>query len=466
MPKEYQRKWFYPQEWNERVQLDKQICNEIVFSNNNANIDDNDKILINRKFSTDSSVYDDRMNYNHRDAKYNFLSIPEISINKLLLNYFITMGYENSSIRMCKELCIINSNKDIQDFNKLYMIQERNQIKNLIKNGKIMDAMDKIISNFGSNALENDKFDSFNKMNNSNSNNNNSNNNNSNDEVDLQFKLLLLNLIEMIREHNKLKEINIQNNNYDIDDKNFILDLINYSKEQLASKASQNKQQMNELQLTMSLLLFTKANPENTELPAELNELYSLQFRSEIAEQINKKLLSLININVENQSKFPNLIFNNLNLNSNSINLYQILNTKNSGDSSKKIKKSSTATATTTSTTQTNTSSHNNDSIENHFSNNSVMLESNIQPLNNIITNKTKYWSETQKYLNLDNSIDNSQNEFDDNDFNSIDNSNGKTIFDNNFEAKLIQLFKLWCYSENTLHLNNIGVPRVKDTFD
>lgn len=471
MSREYQRKWFYQAEWNEHVQLNKQICSELVFNNNKAT-NEPEKIVINQKVNTDTTNNTSSMNNSSHDldTKFKFLSIPEISINKLLLNYFIIMGYENSSIRMCKELGIINSNKDIQDFNDLYMIQERNQIKNLIKSGKIMDAMDKILINFGSNALENG-VDIYDYGNNNNNNNNMENGLNNSNEVDLQFKLLLLNLIEMIREHNRLKEINKNNNDISaINDNKFILDLINYSKEQLSSKASKNLQQMNELQLTMSLLLFTKTNTDNHELPRELNELYSLQFRSKIAEQINKKLLSLINVKVENQTKFPNLIFNHLNLNLNSLNLFQILNNKS--DSKNIATKNKDKGNDTISKVKYDSSRD----IPNHSINN-IIPEQHVQTLGNTITNKTKYWSETQKYLNLDSSINSSMSTFDNgmladntncNDRNKISGNTtcNRTVFDNNFESKLIQLFKLWCYSENTLHINNFGIPRVKDTFD
>ena len=119
---------------------------------------------------------------NPYDRSNSELSNNEPVIPMLLLNYFVVMAYEESSIRMAKELGFLNSNKDIEEFNSVYMIKKRAYIKELIKKGEILLAMEKITEVFGIEVLE-------------------SLNDHITDE-DLNFKLLLLNLIEMIRSHN------------------------------------------------------------------------------------------------------------------------------------------------------------------------------------------------------------------------------------------------------------------------
>lgn len=198
----------------------------------------------------------------------------EPSIPMLLLNYFVVMAYEESSIRMARELGYIKSNRDVTEFNNIYMIKKRAYIKELIKKGEILLAMEKITELFGIEVLEN-----------------------LNDHVtdeDLHFKLLLLNLIEMIREHNRKGDKESQ--------EQFVLDLITYAQDKLALKASSKKEYMREVELVMTLLLFPLSKNEDlSTLPKGLRQLYSLNLRTKIADLVNRKLLQSVLPHIKSQ---------------------------------------------------------------------------------------------------------------------------------------------------------------------
>ncbi|CAG98558.1 glucose-induced degradation complex subunit GID8 [Kluyveromyces lactis] len=207
---------------------------------------------------------------NPYDRSNSELSNNEPVIPMLLLNYFVVMAYEESSIRMAKELGFLNSNKDIEEFNSVYMIKKRAYIKELIKKGEILLAMEKITEVFGIEVLE-------------------SLNDHITDE-DLNFKLLLLNLIEMIRSHNAKGDPN--------DQEQFILELISYAQDKLALKASSKKEYMKEVELVMTLLLFPLSDEDGSspsaKLPKKLKQLYSLNMRTKVADLVNRKLLQSI----------------------------------------------------------------------------------------------------------------------------------------------------------------------------
>ncbi|KAG0659854.1 hypothetical protein C6P44_003458 [Monosporozyma unispora] len=364
----YKKKWFYKDEWIQKCEFDKYLNNPKLKNNYSEGGGSNNKYL----HSTDKSIH-------------------ERSLPILLLNYFIIYGYEEASIRMAKELNIIQNNLDITHFNQLFMIKERNQIKNLILSGKITQAITHIDELFGLTILQD------------------------HEDEDLYFKLTLLNLIEMIR-----------NKSYGDD----ISKLIQYTRTHLAAKASQSRQYMSNLQSVISLLMLTAASTTPLDiksLPTNLQNLYSIKLRNKLAHSINMKFLQVINIKVSNQTKFPNLILSGHD---------SILspNNNNNNNSLKHILK------------------HGKEQMEgeDNFINDkspSVVSES----YNPTITDRNKYWQETKKYLNLNGneSINNTTN--DDN----LDNSP--------FEAKLVQLMKLWIYSENELHSKGYGIPRVED---
>lgn len=353
-------------------------------------------------------------------------SINELSIPKLLLNYFIINAYEDSSCRMAKELGLIKNNKDLIEFNDLFKINERSKIIHSIKLGKISNAMDLINNHFGFDILQNNNnYTTESNLDTKNVKNDKTeqseNEINSND--DLHFKLLLLNLTEMIRNNKNNKNNN--SNNDKIDDKEFIINLINYSKEKLAPKALNNKKHMKQLELIMTLLLLPQ--DLSIKLPENLNKLYSLSLRTKIANLINKKLLQSIYPQITNQSKFTNLIQSTENIN--------IMNYKLSNFNS---------------IIKTNLRSEDFQKDENtrtDIDKSQVLSSSSTFDYAIPKTSSTSYWNETKENILTNN--DTPQEKIDISDF--------------QFESKLSQIIKLWVWSENQLHSNNIGVPRIQN---
>ncbi|SCU92532.1 LAFA_0F11210g1_1 [Lachancea sp. 'fantastica'] len=267
----YDRKTFSRQEWKEYV-LESALPFDVV------------------GFERNSAVGSDSV------AKRTCL---EPSIAHLLLNYFVVMSYEESSIRMARELGYVRNNKDASTFNRIYKIKERARVRELIKSGKILEAIEQIYTEFGVQVLEKDRSGIEDGTKTS-----------SDDDDDLHFKLLLLNLIEMIRRHH-------QSGASPEDSSDFILELIEYSQERLASKADANTQYMKELELVMTLLLFPmekcpeKNGVENMALPKSLRNLYSLSLRTKIADLVNRKLLESMHPQISaatEDRKFPDLI--------------------------------------------------------------------------------------------------------------------------------------------------------------
>ena len=357
--------------------------------------------------------YQNKQHNEYNNVLVNSKSMVEKSIPFLLLNYFITMCFEESCIRLAKELGIIKSNKDALDFITLYKIKERSKIKKLIKLGEISMAIEQINEIFGIEILEK----TTNTVN---------DNNNNNEEEDLHFKLLLLNLIEMIRKNN---------NNTNSNNNEFILKLIEYAQNKLAIKASTNPEYMKELELVLTLLLFPMNSKNNLKLPGFLNDYYSLSLRSKLAELVNRKLLKFIHPSIikrdESLLRFPDLLTSNHN------NFFDNQSASGKLPVNDLLKPD----------------------LEIKFDSflQSNKLSENIDPpissLNSSAKSDNNYWVETVQLLN------NSGSKTAKSDSNSLNDSN---LSEFKYDAKLIQLMKLWAWCENQLHQNDIGVPRVQ----
>lgn len=413
----YKRKWYYRDEWSMKCKNDKLLNNYILGTNIPL-------INLNKSKSAIDLYNKDGKDKDITKDKVCNIIIPELSIPLLLLNYFVIYGYEEAAIRMCKELGLIKNNNDIKQFNELFMIKERNKIKILIISGKITEAINLIDQLFGLNILYDDI------INDNLIDENNNNDNNNNDDDDLYFQLILLNLIEMIR-----------NNLYPND----IPKLVEYARTHLSTKASQSKKYMTDLQSVISLLMLTAAsnnnnnNKENVslninKLPANLKMLYSIKLRNRLAHSINMKFLQIINVKVSNQNKFPNLILSG-NLCLNSI------------DSTNKI--------THFQRHKQHFHSHHDDDLRNTTI--EIPVKADFNPTELPVTDHNRYWQETKKYLNLQNNIDE--------DTSGSNNGSDNNVIRGNspFEAKLVQLMKLWIYAENRLHRKGFGIPRVED---
>ncbi|SCV05231.1 LANO_0H02938g1_1 [Lachancea nothofagi CBS 11611] len=335
-------------------------------------------------------------------------SCPEPSLTHLLLNYFVVMSYEESSIRMAKELGYIRSNKDAASFNKIYKIRERAHVRELIKGGQILEAIEEIYTEFGVQVLEDSSTSAS--------------ENKTTDEDDLHFKLLLLNLIEMIRKHH-------QSGATPEESSGFILELIEYSQERLALKADSNKQYMKELELVMTLLLFpmeqSSTNGSTLVLPKSLRNLYSLSLRTKIADLVNRKLLESMQSQVSSSTSngaFPDLIgFKVTHQGRDNYNgLFQASNKEDAGFESASTKPSETQ-------------------------------ENFKRPTTG------KPWQNNAWKTTSDLIKDQEQESYDDSGANSP--GAHKKI---EYEAKLNQVMKLWAWCENQLHNCGVGVPRVE----
>lgn len=111
----------------------------------------------------------------------------------------------------------------------------------------------------------------------------------------LLFKLLRLNLIEMIREH-KFQTENLQQSDAE-SERTFLEDILLFVRENLISKVTHSQELLKELEITMSLLCFNfnprKPIDELTELPEELRLLFDLSLRTECYRVVNRVILQL-----------------------------------------------------------------------------------------------------------------------------------------------------------------------------
>lgn len=141
----------------------------------------------------------------------------------------------------------------------------------------------------------------------------------------LHFKLLRLNLIEMIRSH-KLTN----GNSPDVElERKFLDDILSFVRENLISKVTHSSKLLKELEITMSLLCFNfdegKGIEEQKDLPEELRSLFNLSLRNQCYRLVNKAILNLYyneetieengnvngNVNRNNQGLYNGEIENN-----------------------------------------------------------------------------------------------------------------------------------------------------------
>lgn len=242
-------------------------------------------------------------------------------IDQLILNYFIQEGYKEAAITFAREinvdlakdikdpaitdpsslaflnklspdnlqdkekfLKLINNNSIKQDstfpdlvatkhkkVSKGYStINERREIKYLILRGVITDAIRKISQYFPS-VLDSNNL--------------------------LHFRLLRLNLIEMIRTH----KLNNPDGNTEIE-RQFLNDILKFVRQNLINKVTKSFKLLKELEITMSLLCFNfdpnvKSIEDQKDLPEELRSLFDLSLRTQCYRLVNRAIL---NLNKEN----------------------------------------------------------------------------------------------------------------------------------------------------------------------
>lgn len=108
----------------------------------------------------------------------------------------------------------------------------------------------------------------------------------------LLFKLLRLNLIEMIRSHKfQLHEDNLAA------ERKFLDDILTFVRDNLISKVTHSYDLLKELEISMSLLCFNfdpnSPVEELSDLPEELRHLFDLSLRNECYRVVNRAILDL-----------------------------------------------------------------------------------------------------------------------------------------------------------------------------
>ncbi|CAK7894409.1 hypothetical protein CAAN1_02S05952 [[Candida] anglica] len=244
---------------------------------------------------------------------------PKYKIDNLILNYFIQEGYQEAAISFAKETGVslgisednagqspsnplarqlgsigsisdsqfselidnyfeeervkpIHQNKDVglrtngkQILSGYSTINHRKEIKLLILKGSITEAISKIGEYFPS-ILDSNNL--------------------------LYFKLLRLNLIEMIRNHKLDQDISNEK------EKQFLNDILTFVRENLVNKVIHSSKLLKELEITMSLLCFNfdpkiKNIEDQKDLPEELRHLFNLSLRNKCYGLVNKAILNL-----------------------------------------------------------------------------------------------------------------------------------------------------------------------------
>ena len=144
-------------------------------------------------------------------------------------------------------------------------INQRKQIKLLILKGNITEAIAKI-SDYFPTILDTNNL--------------------------LYFKLLRLNLIEMIRNHKLDSKITSEK------EKVFLSDILTFVRENMINKVINLSKLLKELEITMLLLCFkfdpnVKNIEEQKDLPEELRNLFNLSLRNKCYGLVNKAILNL-----------------------------------------------------------------------------------------------------------------------------------------------------------------------------
>lgn len=163
----------------------------------------------------------------------------------------------------------MNPTNDVQQQRLLFFhlkgyttINERKRIKSLLLNGKVTEAIQEINTHFPL-LLDRNNL--------------------------LHFKLLRLNLIEMIRSHKSTLQM-------EADEKTFLNDVLVFVRKHLINKVANLYKLLKELEITMSLLCFrfdptAKTLSDQKDLPQELKNFFDLNLRSQVFKLVNKAIV-------------------------------------------------------------------------------------------------------------------------------------------------------------------------------
>ncbi|CAH2355288.1 hypothetical protein CLIB1423_24S00298 [[Candida] railenensis] len=194
-------------------------------------------------------------------------TVSDSQFSELIINHF---QHDNQVSRMESSVAAPSSSSSssqrAQPLSSGYStINQRKQIKLLILKGNITEAISKI-SDYFPTILDTNNL--------------------------LYFKLLRLNLIEMIRNHKLDSKITSEK------EKVFLSDILTFVRENLINKVINSTKLLKELEITMSLLCFkfdpnVKNIEEQKDLPEELRNLFNLSLRNKCYGLVNKAILNL-----------------------------------------------------------------------------------------------------------------------------------------------------------------------------
>ncbi|KAL1898983.1 hypothetical protein Cpir12675_001643 [Ceratocystis pirilliformis] len=176
------------------------------------------------------------------EQRIDTLHPPKSEINAMILDYLTREGYADAAAKFCREA-------DLDPQQPTEMIQERRDIQQAIRSGRVQHAIEAL------NDLDPEILDS---------------------NTDVHFSLLRLQLIEMIRDCSRKG-----------DDPGCFLPAVQFAQENLASRAVEDPSLLKSLEKAMSLIVFPQA-----ELTCELTSLLDPRLRQEVAESVNKAILS------------------------------------------------------------------------------------------------------------------------------------------------------------------------------
>lgn len=176
-------------------------------------------------------------------------------INSVIANYLIQEGYQTAAEEFKKEAGMHIVNKGLSS------IERRKEIKYLILRGDVAEAI-RAVSIYYPTVLDTNNL--------------------------LLFRLLRLNLIEMIRRHKFSSAA---------EDKEFLDNILRFVREKLISKVAHSMELLKELEITMSLVCFnfdgSTPAEQLKELPEELRRLFDLCLRKECYRAVNQAILDL-----------------------------------------------------------------------------------------------------------------------------------------------------------------------------
>lgn len=192
--------------------------------------------------------------------------LPNHEFSDVVLNYYNNINYYHNNDNK-NEIAASRHRKNTKLTSGYTTISQRQEIKRLILNGEITNAITKISQWFPI-ILDSNNL--------------------------LHFKLLRLNLIEMIRNHKFSSHL-------ESDERAFLNEILTFVRCNLINKISNLHKLLKELEFTMSLLCFrfdpsVKDLSDQKELPSELRNFFNINLRNQVFRLVNQEILDMYEV--------------------------------------------------------------------------------------------------------------------------------------------------------------------------